>query len=68
MNQATINKLKKYLTDEQLEEYVKYSELFLIYFRNRTTENYNAYRDSYNRFLELTNGKKPCELIPLSFW
>lgn len=57
MDQVTIRRLKRYLTDEQLEEYVKYTELFMIYFRNRTEENLKAYRDSYNRFLELTGRK-----------
>lgn len=68
MDQVTIRKLKRYLTDEQLKEYVKYSELFMIYFRIRTEENLKAYQNSYNRFLELTDGKKPCQLIPIAFW
>ena len=68
MDQATIRGLKRYLTDEQLEAYVNYTELFMIYFRNRTAENLKAYRDSHDRFLELTNGKEPCELIPIAFW
>jgi len=68
MDQVTIRKLKRYLTDEQLEEYVKYTESFMIYFRNRTAENLKAHRDSHKRFLELTDGKEPCQLIPIAFW
>lgn len=68
MDQATINRLKKYLTDVQLAAFLEQSRVWSIYFHDRTSENLMACEKADEEFLITTNGKKPCELIPIAFW
>lgn len=62
------NKLEKHLTTEQIEAYLKYKGTFLTYLRDKTPENLSKNREAYARFLDTTNGKDPCEVIPISVW
>ena len=68
MTKQTINKLKKYLTPDQFNSYIKCSILFSEFKKTRTKETKKAYQAEYNSFLSLTGGKSPAELIPLSIW
>lgn len=68
MEVKTINKLKRYLTDEQLKAFINESECFMAYFRDRTPDNLNKYKAASETFLTTTGGKQACEVIPLTVW
>ena len=68
MEAKTINKLKQYLTDEQLQAYVTESECFTAYFRDMTPDNLKKYKVASEAFIVATGGKQACEVIPLSVW
>lgn len=68
MDSFIVNKLRKYLTEEQLSSYLKHAELFRVWFKDRTPESYESFKAEEQNFLMLTNGKYPCELIPHSIW
>lgn len=68
MEPSTIKKLSRYLNEEQLRMYLAMNEHFLTYIRSKSQEDLDKYKSAHNNFLELTNGKQPCEIIPLSVW
>ena len=68
METKTINKLKQYLTDEQLQAYADESECFMAYFRDKTPDNLKKYKAASEAFIVTTGGKQACEVIPLSVW
>lgn len=68
MQQSTIRKISKHLNDEQLKAYIDYTDAFYVYRKDRTEANLKKWNEADAKFLQTTNGKKPCEMIPLSVW
>lgn len=68
MSDALINRLKKVLTDIQLSAYIDYTAAFNAYRVSRADTALNAYEAALAKFLSLTDGKLPCELIPITVW
>jgi phage regulator Rha-like protein len=68
MDNKTINKLKKYLTEDQLTAYLEYSNAFNTYRIDRKENSFKTYEITKENFLLLTNGKLPCEIIPITVW
>jgi len=70
MSGATIAKIRrgKYLTEEQIAAAVKHSRAFMKQFRDKTTENINAYCEAKAEFLALTEGREFCQMVPLTVW
>lgn len=68
MNPAILRKLARYLTGEQLEAYIHYTDSFMTYFRSKTAESLTAYKEAHKRFVETTGGREACEIIPLNIW
>ena len=68
MEPSTIKKLSRYLNEEQLRVYLAMNAHFLAYIRSKSQDDLIKYESAHVEFLELTNGKQPCELIPLSIW
>jgi hypothetical protein len=68
MEPSTIKKLSRYLNEDQLKVYLASNAYFLAYIRSKSQDDLDKYKAAHAEFLELTNGKQPCELIPLSIW
>lgn len=59
-----IRRLSDYLTPEQIDAERTYSKLFMVWYRDRSDENKQAYEAAHEEFLKLTGGKEYCELVP----
>lgn len=59
-----IRRLSDYLTAEQIAANDKYSKLFMVWYRDRSDDNKQAYEAAHEEFLRLTGGKEYGELVP----